>query len=80
MSGRAGKLYLTDARESQGRCDGHDEHGTSGEIAGRLYARSERPAGTSYKDGGGGTSDEFSIRSMEVVRTIEVLNPHSCPV
>ena len=31
-------------------------------------------AGTSWKYGGGGTSDEFSLTSIEVV------NPHSRPV
>ena len=61
------------AGRSHGRCNGHDKHG-SDEVAGSLHAGSENPAGTSWKDGSGGTSDEFSINSMEVVK------PHSWPV
>ena len=52
------------------RWNGHDKR-RGGEIAGSLHAGSESLAGTSCKDGGGGTSVEFSIRSIEVV------NPHS---
>ena len=58
---------------SHGRYNGHDKHG-SDEVAGSLYAGSENPAGTSWKDGSGGTSDEFSTNSIEVVK------PHSWPV
>ena len=55
--------FLIDAGRSQGRCNGHDVH-RSGEIAGSSHAGSESPAGTSWKDGRGGTSDEFSVRSI----------------
>ena len=43
-------------------------------IANRVHAGSESPVDTYCKDGGWGTSDEISVRSVKVA------NPHSWPV
>ena len=73
LGGRGKNIFLTDTGRGQGKCNGHDVH-RSDEIAGSLHAVSDNPVGTLWKDGGGGTSEEFSVRSDEVA------DPHSRPV
>ena len=64
---------MTDAGGSRGGYCGRGYRGIR-KITNRVYAGRVSPVDTSWKDGGWGTSDEFSIRSVEVV------NPHSWPV
>ena len=71
---RARQKYFSDRRRQEpGEVQRRDER-RSGEIAGGMNAGSENPAAASSKDGGGGTSDKFSTR------TIEVVNAHSWSV
>ena len=65
LGGHGKNSFLSGVYGSQGRCNGHDEYG-SGDVAGSLHAGSESPAGTSWLDGSGGTSDEFSNKEHRV--------------
>lgn len=57
LGGRDEHIVGTDDGGSQGMDDMHDKHGRSSEIAGSLYAGSEKTDLTSWKDRSGGKSD-----------------------